>query len=58
MVEHYLAKVNTRVRFPPLAPLKNNPDLLGIFYFPKKKKAVLMGTQFPRHQMFVNWIVS
>ena len=41
MVEHYLAKVNTRVRFPPLAPLKNNPDLLGIFYFLKKKKAVL-----------------
>lgn len=41
MVEHYLAKVNTRVRFPPLAPLKNNPDLLGIFYFSKKKKAVL-----------------
>ena len=37
MVEHYLAKVNTRVRFPSLAPEEHNaqPKTVGLFLRPR-----------------------
>jgi hypothetical protein len=40
MVEHYLAKVNTRVRFPSLAPAALSPDNIGIFLCLRCQKGV------------------
>ena len=43
MVEHYLAKVNTRVRFPPLAPFIKQSRFARDFLFFKEKEGRFAG---------------
>ena len=43
MVEHYLAKVNTRVRFPPLAPFIKQSRFARDFLFSKEKEGRFAG---------------
>ncbi len=52
MVEHYLAKVNTRVRFPPLAPSEKQSRFARDFLFFKEKEGLFAGLLLFFYKMF------
>ena len=56
MVEHYLAKVNTRVRFPPLAPFIKQSRFARDFLFFKEKEGRFAGLLGKDFLVIIVWV--